>query len=109
MRLSRVCQTGWVPGHVNHRGWIVLESISSRNLSLCVDLFEDPNGGFGFEHLRADPEDGVRWTAVGSFGAVRYETPVAAGRSACENISWLQHEPGARDSLRRWMETIASS
>ena len=45
-------------GHVNRRGWIVLTSIESGDRNLCVDFFEDPDGGFGFEQSRSDPEDG---------------------------------------------------
>ena len=47
------------PGKVNHRGWIVLTSVSSADGAYCVDLFEDPNGGYGFEHFRSEPRTTV--------------------------------------------------
>ena len=74
---------------VNHRGWLVLDSYGTRDGATCVDIFEDPAGGFGFEYLRADPEDGGRWTAVGGFEGVRYDSPTAALEAACEAIGWL--------------------
>ena len=80
-------------GRVNHRGWIVLESYASPDNLSCVDLFEDPAGGFGFELLRADPEDGGRWTAVGGFGAVRYDSAAEAGDAASAAVAWLVRSP----------------
>jgi hypothetical protein len=93
-----------VPGHINHRGWIVLTSISSSSdSSLCVDLFEDPDGGFGFEHLRSDPEDGGRWTAVGGFAGSRFGTRSDVAQAAKASVVWLEQDPRARASLEAWL------
>ena len=83
---------------MNHRGWIVLDSIASDDGSLCADLFEDPGGGFGFEQLRADPEDVGRWTAIGGFASARYESPRASADAAGATITWLRDQPGAARS-----------
>lgn len=98
-----------VAGRINHRGWIVLESVSSGDMSLCVDFFEDPDGGYGFEHLRADPEDGGRWTAIGSHAGVRFRTALDAADAAAAAVPWLGHETAARTLLEHWKQTVASS
>lgn len=72
----------------------MLESIPSADGSLCVDLFEDPAGGFGFEHFRAEPEDGGRWTAIGGFGSSRVATEAEARSAACDAIPWLPTQLG---------------
>jgi len=92
-----------VSSRVNHRGWIVLTSISSADQSLCVDLFEDPAGGFGFEHFRSDPEDGGRWTVIGGFAGARFESRSAAARSARDSVTWLDQDARARASLAAWL------
>lgn len=91
-------------GRVNARGWVVLESIGDDDGGLCVDFFEHPDGGFGFEHFRADPEDRGRWTPVGGFSTVRYDTALEAVDVAVASVSWLRLQPHARTSLRRWRE-----
>jgi hypothetical protein len=90
-----------VERHVNRRGWIVLDSIGSADGSLCVDLFERPAGGFGFESFRADAEDGGRWTPVGGFSATRYETAADAAAAALAAVAWAREEPRARARLER--------
>ena len=83
----------------------MLTSIASQDHALCVDLFEDPAGGFGFEHLRADPEDSGRWTAVGGFGGSRFGTVAEAARAAKASVYWLDQDPRARDSLDAWVRS----
>jgi len=68
----------------------VLESIPSDDGMLCVDLFEDPAGSFGFEHLRAEPEDAGRWTIVGGFSSVRYDSALDAALAARTAVRWLE-------------------
>ncbi|MFV0258525.1 MAG: hypothetical protein ACK5PP_08785 [Acidimicrobiales bacterium] len=93
--------------HVNHRGWILLRSIESGDGSLCVDLFEDPEGGFGFEHLRSDPEDGGRWSSIGGYGGARYETPSEAADAALGAVVWLA-DAAARRSLESWRSDLGT-
>ncbi len=90
-------------GRINHRGWIVLTSISSADGSLCVDIFRDPVGGFGFEHFRSDPEDGGQWTAIGGFGGSRFTTRAEAANAAAVSVFWLKQDPRARASLDAWL------
>jgi len=95
-----------MPPRVNHRGWIVVESIVSGDCDLCVDFFEGPGGGYGFEHFRADPEDGGRWTAVGGYAARRYATLNAAAEAASRVIPWLLSQTQAQVSLQRMIGTL---
>ena len=76
----------------------MLESILSADRLLCVDFFEDPSGAYGFEHLRADPEDGGTWQAIGGFGAARFSSALDAARAAGEAVGWLSedHHAGGR-------------
>lgn len=77
-------------GRINRHGWIVLRSYPSALADFCVDVFEDPDGGFGFEHFRADPEDGGRWTPIGGFGTLRFESPAAARAAAADAVGWFE-------------------
>lgn len=88
-----------MPGEVNHRGWIVLTSVSSADGAYCVDLFEDPEGGYGFEHFRSEPEDNGRWTPVGAFGGARFSSAAEAGRAASVEVYWVAQDPRARATL----------
>jgi hypothetical protein len=85
-----------------------LESISSSDGTLCVDFFEDPAGGYGFEHLRADPEDRGRWTAVGNYGGLRYATASEAVDAAEAAIVWLTGEAWAGQRLDAWRSQLTS-
>jgi hypothetical protein len=80
-----------VSGHVNRRGWIVISSVASSDSSLCVDFFERPSGGFGFEQFRADPEDMGGWTPISGYSAMRFDTLVEAVNHARAVVSWLPH------------------
>jgi hypothetical protein len=37
--------------------WSVLASVEDSDGSRCVDFFSRPDGTFGFEEFRRDPED----------------------------------------------------
>ncbi len=93
-----------MPREVNHRGWIVLTSVASADGTYCVDLFEDPNGGYGFEHFRSDPEDNGRWTAVGAFGGTRFLRAAEAARAASVEVYWLAQDPRARAVLDDYLD-----
>src|SRR6476620_10705345 len=67
------CSVIIVTGHVNRHGWIVRHSIESDDHWLCVDFFEDPAGGFGFEPFRSDPATGG-WTPISGYSALRFAT-----------------------------------
>ena len=88
---------------VNRHGWIVLRSIAAADTNWCVDFFEHPTGGFGFEHFRSDPEDRGGWSVVGGFSATRYETVSTACQAAVAAIGWISNESAAKQSLELWL------
>ena len=57
--------------------WKVLASPSTPAVDRCVDIFSRPDGTFGFEEFRRDPEDMGAWTPVAYYSApaVSYYTP----------------------------------
>jgi hypothetical protein len=46
------------------KSWLVFTSIENFDHDKCVDLFSRPDGSFGFEEFRRDPEDRGEWTPV---------------------------------------------
>lgn len=70
-------------------GSLVLWSRENGDGTHCVDLFRRADGSFGFESFRRDPEDQGRWTVLGHFSALRYDSEGDAQRAAIRAIPWL--------------------
>lgn len=71
------------------RSWVVLASLQTAEADRCVDIFRRPDGTFGFEEFRRDPEDMGVWTPVLYFSGLEYPSEtetLAAARSA---VPWL--------------------
>ena len=71
------------------RSWLVLVSHQTFEANRCVDIFMRPEGTFGFEEFRRDPEDMGAWTPVRYFSGQEYPTEEEATDAACEAVSWL--------------------
>lgn len=71
--------------HVNK----VLRSVNAPGETLCVDLFLRPDGSFGFEEFRRDPEDGRGWYPVGHFSGAVFASQQAAWDAARGQVAWL--------------------
>lgn len=69
--------------------WTVVRSIETPEGDRCVDLFMRPDGTFGFEAFRRDPEDLGGWTPVAYHSAATYETEAAALTAATNRCTWL--------------------
>jgi hypothetical protein len=54
-----------------------------------VDIFERPDGSYGFKEFRRDPEDAGRWTLVGDYSHHSYATADDALRVAATSVPWL--------------------
>lgn len=67
----------------------VLRSINLPGEMLCVDLFQRPDGSFGFDEFRRDPEDGRGWYSIGHHGALVFPSFEAAFLNARAKIVWL--------------------
>jgi hypothetical protein len=70
-------------------GWLVFDSIENRQHDRCVDLFSRPDGSFGFEEFRRDPEDAGLWTPVQYHSALTFETRTAALAAARAAVPWM--------------------
>jgi hypothetical protein len=55
----------------------------------CVDIFLRPDGTFGFEEFRRDPEDRGAWTPVAYFSGQDYDTEAEALAAARTRVPWL--------------------
>jgi hypothetical protein len=69
--------------------WVVVESIENGQHDRCVDVFARPDGSFGFEEFRRDPEDVGAWTPVTYFSSLSYASKEEALTEAARRVSWL--------------------
>ena len=95
-------------GRTNHRGWVVLESISSTDGWYCVDFFRHDGGGYGFEHFRSDPEGGGRWQIAGGFGENRFDSALEAAEAGSVVVPWLMTDHRAKRGLESWFQYLQS-
>jgi hypothetical protein len=77
--------------------WKVLASPSTPAVDRCVDIFSRPDGTFGFEEFRRDPEDMGAWTPVAYHSAREFNTEADALAAARDAVPWLG---GVLDRLR---------
>ena len=76
----------------------VLYSINHDGDTICVDVFRRPDGTFGFEEFRRDPEDGRGWFAIGHYGHETFSSVEAALAAATAHVGWFDASrltPGA--------------
>ena len=71
--------------HINK----VIRSINQVGEGLCVDLFQRPEGSFGFEEYRRDPEDPRGWYPVGYHSAEQFSSADEALQAARLKVAWL--------------------
>jgi hypothetical protein len=71
------------------RPWTVLASYENVDGDRCVDVFIRPDGSFGFEEFRRDPEDMGAWTAIGSLSGRVLSSPSDALAAARGAVTWL--------------------
>jgi len=71
------------------KSWKVVASPSTLTLDRCVDIFLRPDGSYGFEEFRRDPEDGGVWTPIAYFSSRRYDAEDAALAAARAAVPWL--------------------
>jgi hypothetical protein len=76
--------------------WIVTESVENPQHDRCVDIFARPDGSFGFEEFRRDPEDAGAWTPVSYFSGLRYASQAEAMAEATRQVPWLVPSRQAR-------------
>ena len=89
---SAVTETTIKLGTVSARldpSWSVLSSPSTHAVDRCVDIFVRPDGTFGFEEFRRDPEDMGTWTPVAYYSTREFETEAEALSAARNAVLWL--------------------
>jgi hypothetical protein len=73
--------------------WVVMLSIENAQHDRCVDVFERPDGSFGFEEFRRDAEDAGTWTPVSYFCFLRFTSQSDALNDASRRVAWFSMEP----------------
>ncbi len=71
------------------KSWIVLASHETAEANRCVDIISRPNGTFGFEEFRRDPEDMGAWTPISYFSGREYPTESEVIEAARRSVPWL--------------------
>jgi len=71
------------------KSWTVLASLEGENGLRCVDLFRRPDGTFGYEEFRRDPEDRGAWTPVRFASGLSFASREAALAAATAAVAWL--------------------
>ena len=69
--------------------WKVLASPTTPAADRCVDTFSRPDGTFGFEEFRRDPEDMGAWTPVAYYSGREFPSEEDALAAAREAVPWL--------------------
>ena len=82
-------------GAVTHLdpAWRILASYETFEHNRCVDVFARPDGTYGFEEFRRDPEDMGVWYDVSYFAEKVFDTQQAAERAARQTVHWLADLP----------------
>ncbi len=71
------------------RSWTVLVSYQTAEADRCVDVFSRPDGTFGFEEFRRDPEDLGAWTPAAYYSRQQFQSVDAARIAAERAVPWL--------------------
>jgi hypothetical protein len=71
------------------KSWTVVASHQSPQADRCVDVFFRPDGTFGFEEFRRDPEDMGAWTPLSYFAGLAFSSEDEAMAAARRAVAWL--------------------
>jgi hypothetical protein len=72
--------------------WTVVASPSTPAVDRCVDIFRRPDGTFGFEEFRRDPEDMGSWTPIAYYSGRKFANEAEAIAAARDAVAWLPAE-----------------
>ncbi|RFP88344.1 hypothetical protein DZK27_09690 [Rhodobacteraceae bacterium 63075] len=70
----------------------VMRSLGQEGGPLRVDIFRRPDGSFGFEEYRRDPEEGRGWFSLGHHGGRVFDSEAGALAAARAAVRWLAQE-----------------
>ncbi|HVM80196.1 MAG TPA: hypothetical protein VMU06_14330 [Stellaceae bacterium] len=82
------------------KSWTVFISIENAEHDRCVDLFSRPDGSFGFEEFRRDPEDAGEWTPVRYYSGSVFASKASALDAALGSVTWLRESIESNPALR---------
>jgi hypothetical protein len=68
---------------------VVIRSFNLDGETLCVDFFRRPDGTYGYEEFRREPEDGRGWFAIAAYSSRSFNTESDALVNAKASIRWL--------------------
>jgi hypothetical protein len=68
---------------------VVVRSFNMDGGNCCVDIFRRPDGTYGFEEYRREPEDGRGWFAIGDYSSRSFATSMHALANATASVRWL--------------------
>jgi hypothetical protein len=68
---------------------MTIKSIEDESGMNCVDVSSNPDGRFTFKVFRKDPEDQGRWSLVGDYSGLQFDTEAHAFSAAAARIPWL--------------------
>ncbi|MEM7742520.1 MAG: hypothetical protein AAF409_02315 [Pseudomonadota bacterium] len=67
----------------------VTDSVEAPGGQVCVDIFRRPDGTWGFEEYRRDPEDPHGWRQIGYHDHQVFADEAAARASAAASLGWF--------------------
>jgi hypothetical protein len=81
------------------KSWTVLTSIETGDGVRCVDLFRRPDGTFGYEEFRRDPEDQGVWTPIRFASVFSYGSFQEARVAATTAVAWMREDDPAAEPV----------
>jgi hypothetical protein len=70
----------------------VLASVENSHRDHCVDIFLRPDGTYGFEEYRRDPEDNGRWQCLNRYAPQVFNSLEDAMAKAKTVVIWLKDD-----------------
>lgn len=74
----------------------VVTTVHNRDADRCVKIIRQPDGTFGFQEFRREPEDAGRWTLVSEGARGVHATQVQAVAAAEDDVAWLRDQRTAK-------------
>ena len=68
----------------------VLQSINLDGETQCVDIYQRPDGSYGFEEFRRDTEDNRGWFPIGFYSEKIFDSEETALAEARAKVRWLK-------------------
>jgi hypothetical protein len=76
----------------------VIAALHNDDAHRCVKIIKGPDGTFGFQEFRRDPEDAGGWTLVRENPPGTYATQVQAVAAAKDEVAWLGEMASAKEA-----------